>query len=226
MTEPEPKRVDFDKPKTQAELRRDAGKKPKPRRSLVPVLPSLEVDPEVVGKPDQRAVACVNMRLNGAPFHEIAKALEYVDAAQAKQAFIAGLTRMNPVEDWETLRQVEALRAETLFRRSLAMASADYLVVHRVVEDENGNEIEIEEQVPNTEKRSWHEQAAKDLRLHALITGAQAPARVEVSADTQELNQMVQAIIQAKQASGEQVELEADIWDAEEIPDDADEMGE
>jgi len=222
----EPKRVDFEKPKTQAELRHESGKPLRVIRSAIPKLPPLEVDPAKVGKGDQRAVACVNMRLAGAPFHEIAKALEYVDAAQAKAAFIAALNRMNPVEDWETLRQVEALRAEQQLARSVAMASADYFVVHKIVVDEEGKEYEVEEHVPNTDKLRWHEQAGKDLALHAMITGAKAPARVEVSADTQELNQMVQAIIQAKQAQGElETTVEADIWDAEEVPDEPEGMG-
>lgn len=221
----EPKRLEFDKPKTSAQLRREAGKAPRSvvRRQQVPVLPSLEVDPADIRKPDQRAVACVNMRLNGAPFHEIAKQLEYVDAAQAKAAYISALARTNPPEDWETMRQMEVLRAESLLRRSLAMASADYLIVRRVVEDEEGHEYEVEEQVPNTEKLRWHEQASKDLALHATISGAKAPARVEVSADTQELNQMVQVLLQAQNADRA---IEAEIWDVDVVPDEPEGMGE
>lgn len=137
--------LDFEKPKTKAEQRAEAGKtgeKPKPLKERIPVLPSLEVDPAKVGRPDQRAVACANMRLAGAPFHEIAKALQYADAAAAKQAFIAAMAGMNPVEDIETLRQSEAMRAELLFRRSLAMASADYLVVTET-DPETGEEREV-----------------------------------------------------------------------------------
>lgn len=208
------KRLDFRNP------REDRAKKPKKVRTLpVPVLPKIEIDPGEVGKADQRAIACVNMKLQGAPFHEIAKELGYANAKSANAAYIAALANMSPVEDWETLRQVEALRAETLFRRSLAMASADYLVVHGVAEDDEGNEYEYEERVPNTDRLRWHEQAGKDLALHAMITGAKAPARVEVSADTQELNQMVQALIQVERAKTPEIEMEADIWDAEVIPD-------
>lgn len=214
-------RVDFDREPSRAEKRRAKGLAPKKyRQATVPKLPELNVDPDTIGRPDQRAIACVNMRLNGAPFHEIAKSLEYASPATAKQAYTAALANMNPVEDWETLRQVEALRAETLFRRSLAMASADYLVVHKVVEDEDGVMHEIEERVPNTDRLRWHEQAGKDLALHAMITGAKAPARVEVSATTQELNQMVHVLLQN---GGAENAIEADIWDAEEIPEDAEE---
>lgn len=193
------------------------------RRQLIPELPPLEVDPEKLSNPDQRASACVNMKLAGAGFHDIAKELGYADAQAAKTAYIAALARMNPVEDWETLRQTEALRAEQQLARSIAMASADYLIVHKIVKDEEGKEYEVIEHVPNLDKLRWHEQAGKDLALHATITGAKAPARVEVTADTQELNQMVQVLMQAKQ--GQQGELEAEIWDVEEVPDEAEGMG-
>lgn len=193
------------------------------RRQLIPELPPLEVDPSKLRNPDQRAAACVNMKLAGAPFHEIAKELGYADAQTAKTAYIAALARMNPVEDWETLRQTEALRAEQQLARSVAMASADYLVVKRTVKDEEGKEYELIEHVPNADKLRWHEQAGKDLALHAMITGAKAPARVEISADTQELNQMVQVLLQNQASQGE---IEAEVWDAEEVPDEADPMGE
>lgn len=218
-------RLDFEPEKSRAEKRREAGKPPRTvrRRSLVPVLPPLEVDPDELREPTKRSVACVNMRLAGAPFHEIARSLDYADAASAKAEYISALARMNPVEDWETLRQTEALRAEQQLARSAAMASADFLLVHRTAVDDEGNEYEVVEEVPNTDKLRWHEQHAKDLALHAMITGAKAPARVELSADTQELNQMVQVLLQTK---GGQAAVEADIWDAEEVPDEADPMGE
>lgn len=215
--------VQFEREKTRVEKNRETGKTRAVVRQSIPELPSLEVDPATVGKPDRRSVACVNMRLAGAPFHEIARSLEYANAAQAKAAYIAALANTNPTEDWETLRQTEALRAEQQLARSVAMASADYLIVHSTAIDEDGNEVEIEEHIPNTDKLRWHEQAGKDLALHAMITGAKAPTRVEVSADAQELNQMVQVLLQAK---GEQAAVEAEIWDAEEVPDEAEEMGE
>lgn len=216
--------VQFNKPPTKAEQRAAAGHTPKPRpkplKHRIPVLPSLEVDPAQVTRSDQRAVACANMRLAGAPFHEIAKALDYADAHSAKTAFISAMAGMNPIEDIETLRQSEAMRAELLFRKSLAMASADYLVVTEI-DEETGEEIQVH--VPNTDRLRWHEQAGKDLALHAMITGAKAPARVEVSASTQELNQMVHVLLQAQ---GGALEIEADVWDADDVPEGPEGMGE
>lgn len=216
----DPKRVMFDRPQTQAEIRAAAGKRVV-KRNPIPELPPLDIDPQQVRKPDQRAVACVNLRLAGTPFHEIAKQLEYVDASAAKAAYFAALASTNPPEDWETLRQTEVLRAEAQLRRSTAMASAAYLVVHRTAVEEDGTEVEVEEHIPNVDQLRWHEQAGKDLALHAMISGAKAPTRLEVSADTQELNQMVQVLLQKH---GEQRQVEANIFDldvidAEEVPD-------
>lgn len=197
--------LDIEEPQRKSEQRSTP---PKPRpKSQVPRLPRTSVDPDKIGKPDQRAVACVNLKLAGAPFHQIAEELGYASPAAAEQAYVSALAGMYPVETWESLRQVEALRAEQLFARSFAMASADYLVV----EGDDGEEV----QVPNTERRQWHEQAAKDLMMHATITGAKAPARVEVNANTQEINQMVEIIL--SQQRGDRA-LEANIWDLEDIP--------
>ena len=49
------------------------------------------------------------------------------------------------------------------------------------------------------------------------------PRAAAVAPRLQELNQMVQVLMQAKQ--GQQGELEAEIWDVEEVPDEAEGMG-
>ena len=213
----EVQRMDFEKPESYAEaakrIRKEHGLPELAPKASVPVLPPMQVDPETIQKADQRAIACVNMRLAGAPFWEIAQTLEYANAGSAKAAFIAAMAEMNPPEDWETLRQQEAMRAEQQLRRSIAMASADYLV-----DDETGQRI------PNTEKLKWHEQASKDIALHVMITGAKAPNRIEVSATVQELNAMVNTLI-AKQG-GELEELEADVLAMDDLPPEAEPMGE
>lgn len=193
--------VDFDKPERKPE---PSPTRRRPLKERIPVLPSLGVEAGQLKTPDQRAVACAQLRLMGAPFNEIADQLGYDSAASARAAYISALANIAPVEDLETLRQAEGMRAEMLFRKSLAMASADYLV-----DEETG------EKIPNADRLRWHDQAAKDLALHAAITGAKAPARVEVSATTQELNQMVHVLIQE---SNMESEIEADVWEIEEIP--------
>lgn len=212
---PEPEHVDFDPAESKAErrarLREEMGLPPAPPRpkvvDLVPKLPPLEVDMQLIQQdPDQRAVACVNLRLQGAQFHEIAKELGYASATAAKSAYIAALANMNPPEDWETLRRTEQARAEAQLRRSTQMANAEYLVVH----NEDGSETRI----PNSDRLRWHEQAGKDLMAHAIITGAKAPARVEVSADTEELNELVRRLADLSGAGGD---IEADILALEEL---------
>lgn len=204
---PDITRLDFDKAMTKAQqLNADGRKrapKPKPLKERIPTLPKEpRVDPSEITDADTRSLACANMRLAGTPFHEIARELGYESAQQARAAYISALARMNPPEDLETLRQGATLRAETLFRQSLAMASADYLV-----------DSETNEKIANTDRLRWHEQAAKDLNLLTMITGAKAPARLEVSATTQELSQMVHVLVQA---NGIQ-EPEADMWEVAEM---------
>lgn len=204
------KKLEAEKPLTKAQQAAAKGKPRKPRkppRERIPTLPATVMDVAELAKPTQRSVAVVNMHLAGAPWHAIAKDLGYASPREAEKAYIAALASMYPVSSWETLRQTEALRAELLLNQSMAMASADYFV------DANDPTVRI----PNTEKRLWNDQAQKALLLHATITGAKAPARVEVSVDTQELNAMVQTLLQAG-AGEEEIVLEASIWDVEEIP--------
>lgn len=198
-------KAEFDKPLSKAERKRAAGKKPKPKKPLrerIPVPPPLE--PMELTNPGKRGAAAVALKLNGASFHEIAQELGYADAKSAEVAYVSALATMHPMSSWETLRQEAALRAEMLLRRSLAMSQADYLV------DRDNPDVKL----PNPDRLRWHEQAGKDLNLLVNITGAKAPARLEVSASTQELNQMVNALLVAQ---GGDPEIEADVFDIGEI---------
>jgi hypothetical protein len=203
-------RADFEEP---ARRGLKPGRAPRvPLKARIPELPPLEHDFDAtkLPTPDQRSEACVNMKLAGAPWPEIVKELGYADVQSARSAYIAALANSHPPEDWDTLRQTAMLRAEGSLARSNAMASADYLIVRY----EKDGEI-VEEYVPNADKLRWHEQASKDLMNWAIISGAKAPSRVEVTASSAELNQMVQVLL----AGQEQREIEADIWDAEVVPD-------
>ena len=209
------KKIEAEKPLTKAEKAAAAGRprKPKkPARERIPVLPTDPIDVTELAKPDQRSVACVNLKLAGAGWPAIAKELGYASPKAAETAYIAALANMYPVEAAETLRQTEILRAELLINLALPMANADYFV------DANNPNVRI----PNTEKRLWHEQALKAVALHSTISGAKAPARIEVSADTQELNAMVNALLQAaaaKNGEGEEIVIEeASIWDLDALP--------
>jgi hypothetical protein len=207
-------RVEFDKPQRKSERRGatggagDAGDsgsaKKRDLKARIPKLPDIPIDPATLERPDTRARACVNLRLAGASFYDIAKELGYADAGSAQHAYYSALAGMAPMSNIETLRAEAALRAEAQFKRSFAMAGADYLV-----------DAETGEKLPNTDRLRWHEQAGKDLALHVAITGAKAPARVEVSASTQELNQIVETLLLAQ---GQDVTHEADVFEISELP--------
>lgn len=201
--------LDVPKPLSKAEKRKAAGKaprKPKAPKARIPVLPTLSTEVENLKRPDQRGAAAVNMRLAGAKsFQFIADELGYATAQSAQDAYVSALAHMYPQSSWETLRQEAALRAEERLRRSLAMANADYFV------DANDPKVMI----PNVDKIRWHEQSGKDLALHVMITGAKAPTRIEMSADTQELNGLLQELLLAQ---GAEPEMEASVWDIDEVP--------
>lgn len=198
---------DAPRPLRKSEQRALEGKAAKPRKPLkerIPQLPPLDVNPDDITTPDTRAAAVVNLRMLGTPWPEIVKELGYASAQSAQTAYYSALANLHPKENFEVLQQVEALRAENLLGQAMRMASADYLV------DDEGNRI------ANADKLRWHDQALKALQLHARITGAQAPARVEVTADTAELNAMVQVLMQQHQG---ELPREASIWDIEDVED-------
>ena len=135
-------RVDFEKPMSRGEKAALAGKPPrKPLHERIPKLPEMErMDPANLQQPEQRQVACVNLKLAGASFADIAKELSYASADSARTAYYSALANMHPPEDIETMRQMEGMRAEALFRKSLAMASADYLVATELVKNPDTDE--------------------------------------------------------------------------------------
>jgi hypothetical protein len=198
---------DAPQPPRKSDVRKAAGKsgkKPKPLKERIPQLPPLAVNPDDISTPDTRAAAVVNLRMLGTPWPDVVKELGYASVQSAQTAYYSALAGLHPKENFEVLQQVEALRAENLLGQAMRMASADFLV------DDKGNRI------ANTDKLRWHDQALKALQLHARITGAQAPARMEVTADTAELNAMVQVLMQ--QHAGE-ITQEASIWDVEDVED-------
>lgn len=168
-----PNFIDFAEPPSPKKGKKKPKKDVEPPKPP-PILALPEREPamkstEVVRGLSQRAKACVNMRLEGASFMEIADFLEYETPQDARRDCERALAATHPPEDWETLRQVATARAETLFQQSFRYSRADFLI------DQDGN------QVPNTEKRAWHNQAAQDLMNHAIISGAKAPAKLEVT---------------------------------------------
>ena len=210
--------LNFDKPKSKSELRAEKAEaegrevqkaRPLEERLPSPRQPDLDPDENISGRVTNRDKACVNLKLAGANFQDIAEELGYATARQAQAAYHRALANMNPVSSWETLRVEAAARAERQFARSMKMADADFV---RVPETDD----EPERMVPNLDKLRWHEQAGKDLALLVNITGAKAPARLEVSASSAELNDMVQVLLQQQ---GHNAEIEADVFDIGDVED-------
>lgn len=163
-------------------------KKTREQRALLPVTrlpdrPEPQKSTEVVRGVSQRARACVNMRLEGASFLEIADVLEYESAQDAKRDCERALAATHPPEDWETMRQMATIRAERQLAESLKFARADYLL------NDDG------EKVPNADKIRWHQQASSDLMNFVTISGAKAPTKVEITPGEAHLEQLVNELL-------------------------------
>lgn len=205
---PRDKKKPRDKPSARQNRVEEAG--------IIPVLPRIEIsaadlEGEISEGLERRDVAATNMRIAGAPFSEIARVLEYESPAAAKRAVLGALAQTHPVEDWETMRTLEIARAEQAFARSTAMANADYLV-----DKDHPGEL-----IPNRDKIRWHAEARQDLAVHAMISGAKAPTRVEITPSEQEYEVLVQRMIEA---SGHEDVIEAEVLEIDDLPGEPDDL--
>lgn len=158
----------------------------------------------------QRAKSCANMRLEGFSFLEIAETLEYESAREAKRDFQRAMAASHTAEDWETMRQVESMRAEKLFRQSFEMAQAPYLL------DDEGNKV------PNSDRLKWHQQAAADLMNHATISGAKAPSKLEFTPGEAQFEELVTKMLER---SGYEIAEEADVLELKQLEGDSGDEG-
>lgn len=190
--------------------RRDSETHPWDDSEPIPVLPSKEVarvSDGGRGGISDRARAATNLKVDGFTYQEIADLLEYEDAKTAKREVEKTLALTHSADDYETLRIIASARAEQQLRRSTAFAAADYLVV----KGENGEDVKV----PNERKLAWHQQAGTDLMNWATITGAKAPAKMEISPDLDVLDALVSKIALA---AGHEDILDADVIDLDVIP--------
>lgn len=188
----------------------DGGDGEKPKRRRIPVLPALDIrvsDLKMAGDVTSLDAAVVAMRIDGAPFAKIAEVLDLPNAGEAKQRMYRAIARTHPQEDWETLRMLETARVDQLLEQSMAMAKADYFV----------DADDPDHLIPNEDKLRWHGQAAADIALHATITGAKAPTRIEITPSDQEYAILVQKMLEIE---GKTPPKEYDILEVQEIPDD------
>ena len=186
------------------------GEEPKVKRRVIPVLPEFEVDVnriDLSGGVSRLDRAVVNMRVTGASFQKIADVLDLDSAAEAKKILIATIAKTHPEEDWDTVRQLEVARADQLLEQAMAMASADYFV----------DKDDPDNLIPNEDRLRWHGAAQSALALHATITGAKAPQRLEVTPTDREYGELVTRLLEIE---GKAPPKEYDILDAEVVPDD------
>lgn len=178
---------------------RDGEKQVEIRKVLVPTLPVADISLETLkanaDNPGKRAWAAFSMRKRMIPYSEIAEYLDYESAAHAKAAVCAILAATASPEDTETLRHTIVAGLEDQLRRSITMASANSFV------DAEGITY------PNLDRLAWHAEARRDYEVLARISGAQAAAQVQVTADAQEIDRVVRAI---EAAQGRSI-IEADV---------------
>lgn len=207
--------MDIEEPKKPARKKKKRKAKAKPNPDdLIPRLPERAALSVPSGGVSARAQACVNLKLEGASFVEIASTLEYDSPEDAKAEFQRTLAKTHSPEDWESLRAAEEARALMLFRNSLRMSQAEYLLV----DDGEGGQ----KQVPNRDRLGWHRQAGIDLMNHATITGAKAPTKIEITPEDAQLDKIVNFLAE-RALQGEAVE--ADVLELTVMPEDMQDVG-
>jgi hypothetical protein len=162
--------------------------------------------PQLTGDEVRRGVsnrnrAAMKLKSRGFSYLEIAEELDFPTAMDAKRAVESVIAATLTPEEIDMQRALVVSRAEELYKQSIAMATADYLV------DDDG------ERVANDKKLQWHQQASSDLMNIATLTGAKAPTKVEFTPTEVDLERMVERMVQL---SGHEDIVDAEVieWDA------------
>lgn len=217
----DPVHMDFEEPgyvPAETPKKKRRGKKPDDedgkKSPVIPQLPNRDVIVKDGGKNgvSYRDRAAANLKLDGASYVEIADTLEFESPEDAKRVVERTLALTHSPDEYDTLRLVTAARAEKLLGQSLAMASATHLV-----------DPETGEHHPNLDRLAWHRQASVDLMNHAIITGAKAPTKVEITADEERLATLVDRLVKAQ---GIEDIVDADVLDIGELEQLTDDLGE
>ena len=187
--------------------KRGGKKEPKEKKPEIPRLPDKEVavitGDEVRRGVSDRARAAANLKVEGYTYAEIADKLEFESPQDAKRAVESVLAAIHGPGDYETLRLIATARLEAQIKRTTAMAGADFLVL------EDGS------QVPNVDKLRWHQAASTDIMNWAIVTGAKAPTKVEITPDEAALERLVAEI--ATRTGHEDI-IEVDVLELTQVP--------
>lgn len=207
--------MDFEEPSSHRPKHREpAGGKKKGKKkgksddkALIPRLPDRpapSTGDEVLRGISNKARSVAHLRTLGFSFQEIADEMGLDSAEEARRIHHSVIAATARPEEIEMHRATALARAELLFKQSIQMATADYLVT------DDG------ERVPNDKKLAWHQQAAADAMNIATLTGAKAPTKVEFSPGEAELERIVSTILVR---SGHEEIVDADVIELEAIPD-------
>lgn len=157
-------------------------------------------------EPDRvsRQEAAVALRMEGAPYSEIATTLGYSSASQARQAVERSLAALaNSPEDRDHLRFLEARRLERILRGIWRKATSETLT------DEDGHER------PNEEHLAAARTALAVIDRHSRLYGLDAPQEMVIYNPTQiELQKWVEQVAANVRSAGPQ---EVDIISGEVI---------
>lgn len=196
--------------------KRKSKEKDEPKPPAIPKAPGTAIEPltgdEIKRGISQRARSAANLKVEGYSYQDIADLLEFDKAADAKRAVESVLAAIHGPGDYETIRIIAAARAEDALRRSTQMAKANFI------------QMEDGDRVPNTEQLRWHQQAGTDLMNWAVITGAKAPTKVEITPGDDDMERLVALMLER---SGHEEIVDAEVIDLEYIPNEpVDDLGE
>lgn len=203
----DPVYMDFDEPEHPFDSAPNSrARKKKEKKQGIPRLPKPK--PPLTGDEVRRGVSersrsAANLKVEGYSYAEIADLLEYETPQDAERAVTGVLASIHGSDDYETLRLIVTARAEQQFKRSAAMAGADYLVL------KDGTKV------PNADKIRWHREASNDLMNYALITGTKAPTRVEITPGEADMERIASEILRRQ---GIEDIVDAEVIELDQIP--------
>lgn len=153
---------------------------------------AIEIDiaePKVPKVTRTQARAAANLRFSGAPYDEVARMMDYKDAAVARQVVEAHIAKAYPDETRESLFRLTTLRLEQLW--ALAHAKSQDMVQ---AYDEYGDAI------PGYKKENGEQLAYMKIGLDILgrqmkLHGLEAPTQVQISPDIEQFEQVVQRMV-------------------------------
>lgn len=179
---------------------------------------AIEIDiaePKVPKVTRTQARAAANLRFSGAPYDEVARMMDYKDAAVARQVVEAHIAKAYPDESRESLFRLTAARFEQLLYRVWDRTQPTIPYRDDMGETVRGSDGELI-MVDNPEQLAYVKTAtdlmARQMKLH----GLEAPTQVEITPNAEQFQQVVARMIGHVRADDA---AEADVFEIEDIED-------